>query len=162
VVRSVFGRTGIVTCLELVRRREVSVDTAVESTGDTLATAVSREGALCLVVTSLRSATLGLTLVDHPHVLPFGSIRSSRLLSDDSCGLIWLVRCRAWVLVRNELVGTGEVRIHPAVETTSDRFVAVIRKGALKFVSSCGWVFLGNPLLVNPDVFSFVSVLCSR
>lgn len=160
VLRSVFGRTGIAVCLELVRRREVSSDTAVESTSDTLATSVSLEGALCLVA-SWTLASCGLTLVDHPHVLPFGSILSSRLLSDDGCSLIGLVRCRAWVLVRHELVGTGEVRMHPAVETTSSRLVAFILKGALEFVGTSGRILLGNSLLVDPDVFSFVSVLCS-
>jgi len=162
VVRAVLVRTRIAICLELVGRCEVSRHSTVESTSGTLAALCVREVTLCFVATSFSVTPSKLTLVDHPHILPFVSISSSRLLSDDGCALIWLILGGARVLVSNELVGTSEVSVNTAVETTRCTDTVLVLEGALELVSRILRVFLGYPLLINPDVFSFVSVCCPR
>jgi hypothetical protein len=162
VVRAVLVRTRVAICLELVGRCEVSVHSAVESTSGTLAALGVREGRLCFVATSFSVTASKLTLVDHPHILPFVSISSSRLLSDDSCALIWLILRGARVLVSNELMGTGEVSVNSTVETTRSTASVLVLEGALELVGGILRVLLGNSLLINPDVFPFVSVCCPR
>lgn len=94
MIRAVLGWTGVVVRLEFVRRREVSMHTTIESSSNTLATFCSLKSGLHLVVLLTVSS---LTLVDHPDVLPFVSVSSSRLFSNDSFGLIWLILGRARV-----------------------------------------------------------------
>jgi len=164
VVGSVFVGAGVTVRFELVRPSEVSVDTAVESTSAArVATIAVVEGVLDLVATAFGTACL-LALVDHPHVLPFVSISSSRLLSDDSGSLIGLVLGGAWVLVSYELIGSCEVCSHSTVETTCRTLSLhlALFEGALELVSRAFRVLLGDPLLVNPDVFTLVAVSSPR
>lgn len=160
VLRPVLVRAGVIVGLELVRLCEVGSNTAVEATGDTLHALTGLEGALVFVLPNLRLGARNLLLINED-VFSLISVSGPRLLCDDSLGLIGLILGRARVLVCHELIRRGEVSGDSTIETTFGTLAIDILKSRLVIVLPNLRVSTRNLLLINPDVFSFVSIRSS-